>query len=135
MTLVHAQMPCVSSAASERSPNNAQMEGPAMITQQVHTERQDRVGTQLKRRVSSPDADEIAMIIALAVEWLPFSGPSAEDIWVRFGIRPHHFWHRVADELRHPTWHLSLGVVTISALQDRAMTFSHGRKSRLCHRY
>lgn len=72
------------------------------------------------RPFTAPAEDH--QIVALAVKWLPFGDPSAEDIWVQFGIPPSQFWQRVAYQLTRRKWHHLLDADTLSALQARAMT-------------
>ena len=63
------------------------------------------------RRVH-PDEDQL--MLDLAVEWLPFGGPKEQEIWVRFGVRPTHFWHRLC--------YLLTLRETVSILDDTVIT-------------
>lgn len=66
--------------------------------------------------------DEDRMMLDLAVEWLPFGGPNDDDIWVRFGIGPMQFWHRLCYLLTLPKMLRLLDAAVVSALKAQAMT-------------
>ncbi|MFE3058779.1 hypothetical protein [Nocardia sp. NPDC059239] len=62
------------------------------------------------------------MVFVLAVKWLPFGGPPAEDIWMQFGVAPGQFWLRLLDQLtRHPR-HPSLANTAVAELRKLAVT-------------
>ncbi|TQC45393.1 hypothetical protein EEB14_31855 [Rhodococcus sp. WS4] len=69
------------------------------------------------------DRDEDSLLVTLAVEWLSFRGPTAEVIWMRFGIHPHQFWHRLTHLLTRRRWHRVLDPGIRAALQNEARTF------------
>ncbi|WP_143548981.1 hypothetical protein [Rhodococcus sp. ACS1] len=62
------------------------------------------------------------LILELAIEWLPFNGPSSEDIWVQFGIDRTQFWERISCLLRYRRWTWLLDASTIRALSEQAAT-------------
>jgi hypothetical protein len=65
---------------------------------------------------------EDQLILELAIEWLPFNGPSSEDIWVRFGMDGTQFWERISSLLGYRRWTWLLDEPTVRALSERATT-------------
>lgn len=62
------------------------------------------------------------LLLELAIEWLPFNGPSSEDIWVQFGIDRTQFWQRISCLLGYRRWTWLLDAPTVRALSEQATT-------------
>ncbi len=70
-------------------------------------------------RSTRPDEDQL--LVALAVEWLPYGGPPADQIWERFGISAEHYWHRLCYLLTLRRWLRLLDAPTIARIRTHAM--------------
>ena len=77
------------------------------------------IATARSSRSTRPDEDQ--MLVALAVEWLPYGGPPAEHIWERFGINTEHYWHRLCYLLTLRRWLRLLDATTVARIRAQAM--------------
>lgn len=63
--------------------------------------------------------DSVDPLLAFAVAWEPYGGPSAADVFVQFGLHMVEYRRRIAEQLRDPsTEHLE------PALRERLLSYS-----------
>ncbi|UOT05691.1 hypothetical protein MPY17_08080 [Rhodococcus opacus] len=87
----------------------------------IHMSRGNRSGVRSGKgsNAATPPCED-QLILDLAIEWLPFNGPSSEDIWLQFGIERTQFWERISCLLAYRQWAWLLDVPTVRALSEQS---------------